>query len=310
VISHESSGDLPGSLTALLEARSLESVLVVDNASQDGSVAVARGFGDDRIDVVELDTNTGFAGGCNRGLAALDGGQPYVAFLNPDVEVEAECLERCGERLAEEPGLAAVAPRLMRPDGSTVDSVGQLLRPATLEVSDRGYGRKLDGGLLKARPVLAACGALGVYRRAALEEVADEHGPWAEHYFCFWEDLELGWRLNNRGWRIEALPDAVATHGRGAGARRGRGPLRWRRPAALEACVITNRWMTLIRHLHRADAIRRLPLVVIWDLALLVLSLARRPGLAARLKPRLRLVSQEWRRREQFPRKRLAELPC
>ena len=224
VISHDSARDLPGSLAALLSDRSLDSVQLVDNASSDNSVELARKLGDRRLDVLQLETNTGFAGGCNRGLAALPVDLPYVAFMNPDVEVSTDCLARCVEVLASDSELAAVAPRLMRPDGSTVDSVGQLLRPTTLEVMDRGYGRPLDEELLRARPVLAACGALGVYRRAALQDVADECGPWAEHYFCFWEDLELGWRLTNRGWRVETVPDAVASHGRGAGARRGRWP--------------------------------------------------------------------------------------
>ena len=133
----------------------------------------------------------------------------------------------------------------MRPDGTTVDSVGQVLNPLTLEVVDRGYGRPPTDELLRPAPVLAPCGALAVYRRQALASATDEHGPWAERYFCFWEDLELGWRLVNGGWRIRTCPEAVATHRRGAGADAGRGPLRWRRPPELEACIVSNRWMTL-----------------------------------------------------------------
>jgi hypothetical protein len=157
--------------------------------------------------------------------------------------------------------------------------------------------------------VLAACGALAVYRRAALEAVAEGDGPWAGHYFCFWEDLELGWRLTNRGFRVLAAPHAVAVHGRGAGAEAGQGPLRWRRPPELEACVLTNRWMTLIRHLHRADLARRLPVLLAFDLAMTSLGVARRPRLLGHLRRRLPLVYRELGRREHLPRKRLSELP-
>ena len=59
---------------------------------------------------------------------------------------------------------------------------------------------------------------------SALAAVAGPSGPWAEEYFCFWEDLELGWRLVNSGWRIESCPQAVASHRRGAGAAVGSGP--------------------------------------------------------------------------------------
>jgi GT2 family glycosyltransferase len=309
VVSYNSATELPRCVEALVQGEDVASVTVVDNASVDRSVPVARANDDPRLKVLELDTNTGFAGGCNRGLAVIPPDIPYVAFMNPDVVVEPDCLARCAEVLDARPELAGVAPRLMRPDGVTVDSVGQMLRPGTLEVRDRGYGGSLSEDLLQPSRVLAACGALAVYRRTALEEVAERLGPWAEHYFCFWEDLELGWRLTNRGWITVSVPDAVAVHGRGAGASEGRGPLRWRRPPELEACVVSNRWMTLIRHLHGLDALTRLPILLIRDLGVLAVSAVRRPQFIMHLWHRLPLVYREWRGRERFPRRRLSELP-
>jgi len=309
VVSHDSAADLPACLEALAAAAGVAEVVVVDNASRDGSAEVVRAAGGAAVEVLALDHNTGFAGGCNRGFAAVPADIPCVAFMNPDVVVEPGCLTACLELLDERPDIAGVAPRLMRPDGVTVDSVGQVLDRRTLEVRDRGYGQPLGDDLLEPRQVLAACGALAVYRRSALEAVAEEGGPWAEHYFCFWEDLELGWRLTNRGFRVLAAPHAVAVHGRGAGAASGRGPLRWRRPPELEACVLSNRWMTLIRHLHSADLARRLPLLLAFDLAVTVLGAARRPRLLPPLRRRLPLVYRELGRRELLPRKRLSELP-
>ncbi|MEX1311192.1 MAG: glycosyltransferase family 2 protein [Candidatus Sulfomarinibacteraceae bacterium] len=309
VVSYDSASDLPACLTALMAADAVGRVVVVDNASTDSSCEAVRGFSDDRIELLPLGTNTGFAGGCNRGFAALGDGVDVVAFVNPDVEVTPRCLRLAGDALAAEPTLSGVAPRLMRADGETVDSVGQVLSPTVLEVRDRGYGGPLTPDLMAPVPVLAACGALAVYRRAALEAVAGPHGPWAEEFFCFWEDLELGWRLVNAGHRISALPDAVATHGRGAGADDGRGPLRWRRPVALEACVVTNRWLTLVRHLHTLDLVRRLPVLLSWDLALATVSAARRPGLVAAIARRWPLVIGEWRARGDRPRRRLRQLP-
>jgi len=309
VVSYNSRLDLPSCLDALLDARSLATAIVVDNGSGDGSAAVARERGDRRVTILELATNTGFAGGCNRGFSAVPKDIPYVAFMNPDVVVEPDCLHRCVEALETTPDVAGVAPLLMRRDGRTVDSVGQVLRPFTLEVRDRGYGASMVEELRRPTQVLAACGALAVYRRDVLASVADKHGPWPEHYFCFWEDLELGWRLTNRGWKLMTAPDAVAVHGRGAGASAGAGRLRWRRPPELEACVLTNRWMTLIRHLHTLDALRRLPLLLMWDKAVLAMSCARRPRLLVHLKRRWPLVYREWRLRERLPRRRLSELP-
>jgi len=308
VVSFNSAEDLPGCLEALL-ATDVARVVVVDNASHDGSGDVVRKIVDSRVTLLALETNTGFSGGCNRGFAALGDDVDMVASVNPDVVVHPDCLRVAAGAFAVDTTLAGVAPRLMRPDGETADSVGQVLKRWTLEVRDRGYGRPMTDELVRPQPVLAACGALAVYRRTALEAVAGPNGPWAEEFFCFWEDLELGWRLINAGYRVESRPDAVAVHRRGAGAADGDGPLRWRRPVELEACVVTNRWMTLLRHLQTLDLIGRLPLLLIWDLALVTVSTVRRPGLLRAIARRWPVVIGEWRARGDRSRRRLRELP-
>ncbi len=309
VISFDSRRDLPACLEALLAQEPRPRVIVVDNASSDGSAALVRERFGGRVELLALEENTGFAGGCDRGLAAA-GGVEVVAFLNPDVVVGPGCLAEAVACLGRHPRAGGVAPRLMRPDGETVDSVGQCLSRWVLEVRDRGYGEPLAPELLEERPVLAACGALAVFRREALEAVAVDGRAWAEHFFCFWEDLELGWRLNNAGWEVWACPSSVAVHGRGAGAAPGRGPLRWRRPVELEACVLTNRWMTLARNLHALDLLLRLPLLLGWELAATVLGAIRRPALLWHMARREPLVLREWWRRGRLPRRRLRELPC
>jgi GT2 family glycosyltransferase len=308
VVSHDSAADLPGCLHALTSADAVDRIVVVDNVSSDGSPEIARTAGGDPVTVVEEAVNSGFAGGCNRGFRELAARCDVLAFLNPDVTVSRGCLSRCAEALEANPGLGGVAPLLMRADGETVDSAGQVLKSANLEVRDIGYGLPPSTDLHEPRRVLAACGALAVFRTSALEEVADEHGPWARQFFCFWEDLELGWRLTNRGRRIRTVPEAVATHRRGGGAAPGSGPLRWRRPPHLEACMLTNRWMTLIRHLHPLDLAPRLPLLLVWDSATVVAGCARRPALIGHLKRRWPLVMNEWRSRSRYPRRRLREL--
>ncbi|MDX2437033.1 MAG: glycosyltransferase family 2 protein [Acidobacteriota bacterium] len=308
VVSHDSADDLPACLDALGSAAGVGKVVVVDNASRDGSCDVARGVGGDQVVVVEEQVNSGFAGGCNRGFKELASDFPVLAFLNPDVMVSRDCLSSCAEALEADAELAGVAPLLMRTDGDTVDSAGQVLKSANLEVRDIGYGLPPSPDLFESRPVLASCGALAVFRTSALAAVADEHGPWAQQYFCFWEDLELGWRLANNGRVVRTVPDAVATHRRGGGAAEGRGPLRWRRPAHLEACMFTNRWMTLIRHLHPLDLAPRLPLLLVWDSAAVAAGALRRPALIGHIKRRWPLVMKEWRSRSRYPRRRLREL--
>jgi GT2 family glycosyltransferase len=308
VVSYNSERDLGACLEALCAAEDLGGVVVVDNASGDGSREIVRGMGDPRITLVTESSNLGFAGGCNRGYHEHADAYQYLAFLNPDVVVSKDCFRRAIERLDGDDRLAAVAPRLMRSDGETVDSVGQKLHPLHLEVVDLGYGAPLSPGLLDSRSVIAPCGALAVFRRSALDEVAEPSGPWAQHFFCFWEDLEIGWRLVNLGWTISTCPEAVATHRRGAGASAGRGPLRWRRPPELEACIVSNRWMTLARHLHTLDLVPRLPLLLLWDTGLVAAGGLRRPALIGHLRQRWPMVLNEWRKRKRYRRRRLHEL--
>ncbi len=221
VVSHDSADDLPACLSGLTSAEGVATIVIVDNASRDARRDIARSVGDPRIAVVAESVNSGFAGGCNRGFRELATRYDFLAFLNPDVMVSRDCLSRCAEALEADPELGGVAPLLMRADGDTVDSAGQVLKSANLEVRDIGYGLPPSPAVYEPRPVLAACGALAVFRTSALAEVADEHGPWAQQFFCFWEDLELGWRLTNRGRRIRTCPEAVATHRRGGGAASG-----------------------------------------------------------------------------------------
>ena len=310
VVSYNSAKDLGECLNALARDERAGPIVVIDNASTDDSVAVARMAGGDWVEVVALDENTGFAGGCNRGYGKVRGEAEYVAFMNPDVRIEQGCFERCAALMEANPRVGCVAPLLLRPDGVTVDSAGQVLKRGTLEVRDRGYGEPLGPDWLKPCRVLAACGALAVFRREVLESVMEEGGPWAEQYFCFWEDLELGWRLNNAGWEVRFEPAARAIHGRGAGAISGGGPLRWRRPPHLEVCIITNRWMTLIRHLHGLDLMWRAPVLLVWDLALVSAGVLRRPSLVGHLFRRWPLVWRELRERRHRLRKKLSKLPC
>jgi len=308
VVSYESRKDLPGCLEALLASEPGPRVIVVDNASADGSAALVRErYGRD-VELLALDRNTGFTGGCNRGLAAA-GDAEVVAFLNPDVRVDPDCLARAAACL-DRTGAGGVAPLLLRPDRRTVDSAGQCLRRWTLEVNDLGYGQPLRPEFLEPRPVLAACGALAVFRREALEAVRLDTGVWDEELFCFWEDLELGWRLWNAGASVWSCPDAVAVHERGAGAARGPGPLRWRRPPELEARIVLNKWRVLARHLHLLDLPPRLPILLGRDKALAVAGAIRRPVVVRHLAALLPGVLRAWRTREPRRRLRLKELPC
>jgi len=194
-------------------------VVVVDNASNDDSLAVLR---DRRPDVAIVDTgaNLGYAAAANRGIGATTG--PVVAVCNPDLRVEPGTAAALVGRLEAEPDLGAVGPRVLEPDGTVYPSARRL--PTTLDAAGHGAlgrlwprnpftrrYRELDADPSVARDVDWVSGAAVWLRRAALEQI----GGWDERYFMYVEDVDLCWALRRAEWRVAYEPGGTVVHVQG-----------------------------------------------------------------------------------------------
>jgi GT2 family glycosyltransferase len=306
VVNFNGGRDLERCLAALAAQTGRVDVVLVDCASTDGSRTLAERPPAGVVGVPLAD-NRGYAGGANAGLAAA-GDAEVVGFFNPDCFPRPDLFAVAVRRLAGDGTLGGVAPRLERDDGLTLDSCGQVLSPWLLMVRDRGYGEAAAGLYPAPERVLAACGAGMVYRRAALEAVAVGGEVFPSEYFAFWEDLDLGWRVGNAGWRVVYEPAAVAVHRRGTTAAPGSGRLIFRRSPRLAAGIVVNRWATLLRNLHAVDFLWRLPVLLLADTAMTTYLLARRPAVAPALLRALPRLGLAWRQRRVLPRRRLREL--
>jgi N-acetylglucosaminyl-diphospho-decaprenol L-rhamnosyltransferase len=198
-----------------LRADGLERIVVVDNASADGSVDALRSEPD--IDLVALERNVGFAGGANRGVARTD--TPYVALVNPDEVVEQGCTATLVEALERDPELAMVGPRITTPDGRTYPSVRRF--PDLVDAAghaflylvwpDNPFSRRyrmVDWDHAEAREVDWVATTHVVVRRSAWDEV----GGFDDDYFMYMEDADLCWRLRGAGWKLGYEPAATAMH--------------------------------------------------------------------------------------------------
>lgn len=185
--------------------------------------------------------NPGFAGGVEDGLALA--AAPYVLTLNPDAWLEPGALRRALSALEEDPGIGAVALRLLRPDRATLDSAG--IRMGVLNrPRDRGMGRPAEGLFPAPEDVDAACMAAALFRRSALDGARDGRGDVVDRsFFAYREDADLGWRLRRAGYRIRYEPAAVAIHRRG-----WREGMRNRVPERLRILSIRNRWLTILKN--------------------------------------------------------------
>lgn len=179
-------------------------LIVVDNASGDGSAERIRSAVP-RAVVVESPTNTGFAGGCNLGVAATTA--EYVGFINNDAKPDARWVRAAIDVLSGDRSIACVASKVLDWDGKLVDFVD-----GSLTFYGMGYKREVtlpdEPAYSEGRDVLFGTGAAMFVRRDVFVEV----GGFDERFFMFYEDVDLGWRLNLFGHRVRYVPESVAFH--------------------------------------------------------------------------------------------------
>jgi len=257
-------------------------VVVVDNASTDGSVdaarsALASGSAGAQVRWIMNRENTGFSRAANQGIAATSG--EWWLLLNPDVVLDERYLAEAWEAVRDRPEVGSLAGKLLRFDRRTIDTTGQFLRMSR-RVWERGYGEPDEGQYDLAGEVFSVCGAVALYRRAMLEDVAAAGEYFDEDFFAFYEDADLGWRAQRRGWRCWYQPTAVAYHARGStNPAVGRSPwARWqlpRRPLEIQFHILINRYLMLIKNESAGALLLHLPALawaelVDWGYALCV----------------------------------------
>ena len=300
---------LPGCLAALdaQDHGDLE-VVVVDNASGDGTPEVVRDFAARArhpVRLVENPVNRGFAGGVNDALATTDA--QAVLLVNPDAQPRPDLVTRCVAALAADPRRGSVQPKLHRTTPAAggravIDTTGHELTSARL-VHNRGEGVPDHGQFDQAGEVFGASGALVLHRRAMLDDVAwrlpdGRTEVLTEDLFAYFEDVELDWRARLLGWTAWYEPAAVAVHERG-----GAGP---RRTPMVEALNHTNRLLVIETCDDRRALLRVAPLVVVTSLLKSLELAATEPSALVPALRRLRLLGDcRWRRRQLMARARV-----
>lgn len=186
-------------LTGLRAQTEQHRLLVVDNASDDGTAAVLAGFGE--ATVLRTPRNLGFAGGVAAGLAEVT--TPYAALLNDDAVPEPGWLAALRAAL---PGRAAVTSRMLLPDGR-VNNAGVVLRRD-------GYGADRGLGCPDGPPYDAGTEVFGFSGGAALLDVAAVRavGGFPAPFFLYYEDTDVSWRLRLAGGAVGYAPGAVVRH--------------------------------------------------------------------------------------------------
>jgi len=179
-------------------------VILVDNASTDGAAQAAASADPDLI-FLEPGENLGFAVGNN--LAAARARGPWLALLNPDAYPEPDWLAELVAGAARHPGVESFASlQTTVEDPELLDGAGDNMTSAGIPFRG-GYRRKLPPALREGE-VFSACGAAMFIHRALFLAL----GGFDARYFCYCEDVDLGYRLRLTGRQTLLLPRARVAH--------------------------------------------------------------------------------------------------
>jgi GT2 family glycosyltransferase len=182
------------------------SVVCIDNGSADGSVGAVRdGFPD--VQLIENKTNLGFAPAYNQAIRAVDA--DWIALLNNDAVPDPAWIMSALDAAARN-GARCVASRMVKDGGRKVDFAG-----ASMNFYGHGFHPHFDDDatyLGEEGPVLFACAGAMVCRR----DVFLEAGGFDDDYFAYFEDVDLGWRLNVLGHDVVYAPESLVRHAHSA----------------------------------------------------------------------------------------------
>jgi len=178
-------------------------IIIVENNSGDDSLDKLRAL--DGVVLVESDKNLGFTGGCNLGVSKASG--EFIAFLNNDARPDPDWIREAIETFKTGRDIAAVASKVLDWEGERVDYAG-----AAITWYGMGYkphaGEKDAGAWDQERDVLFGTGAAMFIRASVFEQL----GGFDDDFFMFYDDVDLGWRLNLLGHRFRFQPKSLVFH--------------------------------------------------------------------------------------------------
>ena len=179
-------------------------ILIIDNASTDDSLRNIPGI--ENVSVNIMDCNLGFAAGNDHGLDAST--TEFVALLNPDAFPDPHWLESLLAAADKYPECASFGSRQLNYQyPELLDGIGDKYHISGLVWRER-HGETQRKEDLTASEIFSPCAAAALYRRQDLIDA----GGFDEDYFCYVEDVDLGFRLRLAGHKARYVPDAVVHH--------------------------------------------------------------------------------------------------
>ncbi|RMF91924.1 MAG: glycosyltransferase family 2 protein [Candidatus Schekmanbacteria bacterium] len=181
-------------------------IIVVDNASTDGSAEMIEAKYSDKVKLIRLDDNKGFAGGNNEGIRNSRG--EYILLINSDAVAEYNWIESLVKSADRNPESGMFASKILQYDKrKIIDNTGHLIYADGL---NRGRGRLEEdrGQYDREEEVFFASGCAAMYRREAFPFFP----PFDEDFFAYGDDTDIGLLCRIYGWKCTYVPNAVVYH--------------------------------------------------------------------------------------------------
>jgi GT2 family glycosyltransferase len=183
-----------------------DKVIVVDNASEDASAVEAQQHYPE-YSFLLLESNTGFSSANNLAISEL-AGFDYVALLNPDAIPAPNWLNSLLDTAKQLPEYGSFSSRMLcADDPALLDGAGDVYHISGL-VWRRFYRKSAMHFGAKEEDVFSPCAGAALYRLDAIKSV----GLLDEDFFCYVEDVDLGFRLQLAGYPCRYVPDATVVH--------------------------------------------------------------------------------------------------
>lgn len=210
-------------------------VIVVDNASSDGSARMVRETFPEVV-LLEERCNWGYARGNNLGFARARGSA--ILALNPDAIVKPDAILEAWRVLERHPRCGAVGACLRSPDGHLQASVRGFPSPVGIFGDLTGLGRLWPGSVWDSYRLTSfdyesegqapqPMGTFLLFRREALAAVGDPARPFDERFPIFFNEVDLLLRLARKGWECWYTPRARVIHHHGAATSQRRKAMIW-----------------------------------------------------------------------------------
>lgn len=207
IVNYNSAAYLAQALSALAKQTRLpDEVIVLDNASTEQfSLPATEGL---KIKVIQSDENLGFSAGNNRAIENLDPAINWIALLNPDAYPEIDWLEKMIAAIQTNPQYAffgcklicANEPHLLDGTGDAYHISGKAWR--------MHHRKSLNNAPHALKEIFSPCAAAALYNRKAFESIAG----FDEQFFCYYEDIDLSFRLRLLGYKCGYVYDAIVAH--------------------------------------------------------------------------------------------------